>query len=462
MVILLTLVLALLVSTALLSFAPRRIGWLLAAALAAGAQGYTACLLAPASGPSGLTLAAGGFALCLLGAWVGRGRADGSQSLIVPLATALAATALVGSVAYLTPEALDRRAAWQGQAARDLPAPSANAPRFAKRPDVFLLGFLSAIPDRIAQDHLGLTATGLQDVLERHGLTRIPNSFSGASPTRRSYEALLTLGNARILPDDESDDSGHAFTGAQPSAVFDAFAANGYRIDAVTEDRKFGRFAGPFIDRLTIARDASVCADTFLPDAVRNTLFIGACTLRDSRLYASFGPTEADLAETYAAAIGTALANPEPTVLLGHFRPPYHYRGPKLDAPDPAATADFAERYAASTETAARLMDRLLTEIEAQSPDAIVFVFGDMGVGLSEAPQTPEASAFALTDTFGVLAAVKYPGTCAALDHGGRPVTTPALLGDILACLSGTKPATAPPVIGIPSGQIDPAPFAYE
>lgn len=154
-VILLALGLAVLVSTALLSFAPRRTGWLLAAALATGGQVSTACLLAPASGPGRPTLVAASFGLCFLGAWIGRDRTKGSGRRLVQVLTALVTTALIGSTAYLTPEALNRRAAWHEDSARDLPAPSSSAPRFAKRPDVFLLAFCRPSPTRSQKTTLG-------------------------------------------------------------------------------------------------------------------------------------------------------------------------------------------------------------------------------------------------------------------------------------------------------------------
>ncbi len=445
----------------------------LAAATASCGLGSTWVVL---SGASGTALSALGIASVLLGSGMAvlcakRARRPQARPAFLAAALALVPVATVAAAVLLMPQARAERAELLG---RVPPAPVANpAPPppvvFRTKPNVVLLGFLSAIPDSVAQAHLGLTATGLEEVLRNHGLIRVRNSFSAAVPTRRSYDALLNLGT----PAADEDAATHPLSGSAGSAVFDIFRANGYRIETVTEDKKFGRAAGPFVDGMTIALAPSICLDPLLPENLRGLLFLGACALRDTRLYQAFGPDDDDLAAIYDRALSAALSGPTPTVVLGHFRPPYHYRGTKLAAPDLTATASFAERYAASTAVAARLMDRLLATVRARDPDAVIFVFGDMGLGLSDPPSDPPSEApteapapsFAVVDSFGVLAGLRYPDACPALQaltDAGDPVTTPEILARILGCLSGGAALPAAGGIALPQGRLDPRPFAYE
>jgi hypothetical protein len=455
----LVLVTALVVVTAALAVFP--IAILAALAVSIGLQS-TWVILSGATGTLLFALASAAAVVPLLAAiYVNR-----VKTVLKSLFCAVITNAAIVVPVVFLPEAQTYRAVLLGNT---LPPPITEAAHTAAlkltaKPDIVLLGFLSAIPDSVASNDLGIKETGMQKVLERHGLTRIKNAFSSAVPTRHSYDALLNLGLVPTLDQDE-DDRRHSLAGTKESAVFDILRANGYQIETVTEDSKFGRARGPFIDRMTIAMPSSICKDELLPEAMRDLVFMGACSFRNSRAYKAISPDYDDFATLYAQTITNALSSSQPTIVMGHFRPPYHYRGRRISAPDHVSTQAFAKRYAEAADTASGMMDRILLSVEAADPSAVIFVFGDMGVGLSKPPAGADVTKFSVIDTYGVLAAVKYPGTCPALFNrttNDEAVTTSSILAEILGCLSGGKAPPHETSISLPDRKIDPGLFVYE
>lgn len=383
---------------------------------------------------------------------------------------AAAPVALAFCVAFgLSPAAKELRALVTPAAAASPRPAQDDMPVFEDRPDVYLLGFLSAVPDRIAADHLGLPTTGLHEVFEQHGIQRIPNVFSEAAPTRPSYDALLSLGAANTRDIQSGDRSGALFAGHAPSLVFDIFRANGYSITAITHDSKFGTAAGGQIDRLVLAHPVSLCADPILPDAVRAQIFFGACRMRSNWLYDLFAPGLNAQITTYLDGIAEAQAHGSPNLVIGHMRPPIHYSGAPHDGPDPSRVAEFADRYEEAVADAAALMDALVSAILAQDPEAVMFIFGDHGLSLAEVPRDADAPSFAFRDAFAVLAGVRFPGECPTIDANALgqhdASTTAYILRTILTCLAAGRdplPEGHPHGLSTAGGLVNPSLYTYE
>ncbi|RST87540.1 hypothetical protein EJC49_04765 [Aquibium carbonis] len=335
---------------------------------------------------------------------------------------------------------------------------------FTSRPNVYLIGVSAATSEAILRKHLGIDRSPLNDVLRASGFRIFSNSFTEAQPTRESYDLLLSMhrGLKAAIPRDERGDT---VSGNVPSALFSLFKANGYTVNTLVESPKFG-VGGPHVDHFELAIAPSICNFHFVARDVKPVMYLGACNLRKF-LNRFTKLRNADKAAFFADSVRWIEERDEPQLIFVHTRPPHHYTGPKFDDIDVAQLAGFRRRSEGFLRDAAETITRMFAAIRKTDSAAIILVFGDQGLSLSDMPRSGEPSMFHVQDRYAVLAALHPADACAAdMPASDRHfVTTAQLVRGIVACLAGGEdPYLAPYEHGIDvEGEVvDPSPYAYE
>ncbi len=310
-----------------------------------------------------------------------------------------------------------------------------KAADFVERPNVYLIGMLSAVPDALLDRHLGTGPSPLNDYLRQH-FRVFSNVFSETYTTRASYDLLLSL-NQDYLLDLNDLVPGGLLSGALPSPLLTIFARNGYETNALYEDTKFGAVKGPYVDHYELALPASLCSDNFINEPERSLAFFGACVLSRAYPLSALKPSLDAVFARHLIQIARIGERSRPQLTIMHMRPPFHYSGPKLKAADPDAVRDFTGRYERGTSVAAANLQRLVDQIRQDDPTALLFVFGDQGLGLSE---DDGISPFFVQDRLGVIGAVSPAGACAEYlpsPSTRASITTVQILSSLISCLSG-------------------------
>ena len=100
----------------------------------------------------------------------------------------------------------------------------------------------------------------------------------------------------------------------------------------------------------------------------------------------------------------------------------------------------YLERYERKFNEAAGYLEQIIGHIQANDPDAILFVHGDHGAWLSRNLEVEDNPTFFLQDRFGILGGVYPPDRCGAeFDEAESKgyVTSLDIVHAILECLSG-------------------------
>ena len=71
--------------------------------------------------------------------------------------------------------------------------------KFKKKPNVYLLGFLAAVPKEILEETLKLEVFPFESGLKKHHFHLFRNVFSEAYPTRNAYHAIFSLNEKRYF-----------------------------------------------------------------------------------------------------------------------------------------------------------------------------------------------------------------------------------------------------------------------
>ena len=310
--------------------------------------------------------------------------------------------------------------------------------KFEQTPNVYLLGLSAATADAILKKHVGVESSALSAQMVADGFHIFKNAFTEGQLTRNAYDALLGMTRSyhRLIG---REDAGLMLSGNIPSPLLSIFQEGGYNINAITEAAKFGGPMGPFVDNYEIATAPSVCHNHFLPESIKPYVFFGACNLRKS-VFDWDKPTKDEIVEFYFDQIDEVLKKSGPQFTFAHFRPPYHYRGPKYAEVNVAALAEFHDREIKWLEAAAVNLHTAVSKILAVDPNPIIFVFGDHGLSLTDEPEAPgPLPEFFVHDRYAILAGIYPANVCQEYmpDDPTKPVTTSMVVRAILTCLSG-------------------------
>lgn len=321
-----------------------------------------------------------------------------------------------------------------------------RVPTFVEHPDVYLVGMLAAVPDTLLKRHLAVGPSQLNAYLAASDFRVLRNVFSETYPTRSSLDLMLSLHRDYLLGLGDYV-TGGLVSGLKASPLLTIFAKNGYETNALYEDTKFGPLKGPYLDHYDIALQPSLCRDSFIDGAIRDSAFFAACRLSKAAPLSLFRPSLEGVFATHLARLAAISARSRPQLTVLQLRPPFHYTGEKLAGIEPKAVESFASRYLRSAEEAAANLERLVHQVRATDPEALIFVFGDQGLGLAQDLSADSRTPFFVQDKLGVVGAVSPASACSqylpALDNA-TSVTTVEIVADLIRCLAGGESVYLP------------------
>jgi hypothetical protein len=306
--------------------------------------------------------------------------------------------------------------------------------KFKKKPNVYLLGFLAAVPKEILEETLKLEVFPFESGLKKHHFHLFRNVFSEAYPTRNAYHAIFSLNEKRYFNIDK-DLYGFSFSGKINSPLLKVFRDNGYEISTLTENYKFGSPGGLYVDHYLVNRQFSVCKDGFLNEFAQRLIFFGACEIRRLPLLTIKKAT--NVSDYLVSEIKNLKRGNNPQLLIAHLKPPIHAQAiNSLSNSD--ETDKFRENYLKSATTAKNNLDKILNTIYYNDPESIIIVFGDSGLHLSSRVEVFDKS-FAVRDHLAVVAGIHQPNPCSSYFSQLTPLgftTNVQLVSELVACLS--------------------------
>ncbi len=300
---------------------------------------------------------------------------------------------------------------------------------FRKKPNLYFISFESLIPRSLLRKHFGTDASLFHDLFEAH-FRRFPNFFSEGTTTRDSLNLILAL-DKEMFAGASYKYRYNLFSGVQPSPLLDILRNNGYETRSFYHSTWLGRYKGPYIDHYTNRTDPSVCG--YLSSSIQSIAFWGYCTLPRGVGWRSLAK--------YIEYSKGLIASDRPQFLMAHLDGPQHtfndYR-----YHDQAKRNAFISRYTRSLRngSAVRDLEAILEHLKHNDPDAILYVYGDHGPGLSQGVSFEDAPTFVVQDKLGVLGGVYPPDACATyFDETLSKGYMTALDGvhAILRCVSG-------------------------
>ena len=346
---------------------------------------------------------------------------------------------------------------------------------FKRRPNVYVLSFDGLIPRPLADKHLQIGELPYQDYMEENDFHVFRNFFSDAVYTEKSLANFLGLGTERFRTDSlESFDAYRAydgaFTGQFPSPLVEIFQANGYTANSYMGDHYFGDHKGPHMDYYHVRVPFSLCS--YLADTAARFGFWGYCHMLSSLLVNNvFGLAEffgKNYGEWLRDQFARSLKSQQHSFSIVYIYTPRHT--PADYAGRPEQFADYRQFFNRQKHQAADYIRILAGFIRDNDPGALLFIFGDHGVKLTnmqswEGQKDKTARAFFIHDRYGVLGGVHPKDACSEWQDLGVYVT-PAKVGRaIVRCLSGEDPFLRPPSYALDDdywGYTGDTPLRYE
>ena len=132
-------------------------------------------------------------------------------------------------------------------------------------------------------------------------------------------------------------------------------------------------------------------------------------------------------------------ADDKPQFVMAHLYAPGH-AGNSFRYDDAEQFEEFRAVYIDWSERAARYLDLIIRHLEENDPDAILLVYGDHGLFLSQGLQFEDDPGFVFQDHYGILGGVYPRDTCARwFDEASSQgyMTILDAVHALLRCLSG-------------------------
>jgi hypothetical protein len=275
---------------------------------------------------------------------------------------------------------------------------------FKRKPNIYFLGFDALMPQVLTRKLLEIDRPPYIDVIAKHGGKVIPNLFADEVPTKLHWARVMT-----IVPYSEGRPDDYVL-GVRPGALLEILRHNGYETHFSFRNGYFGDKKGPLLTTYGFQSAYSTCR--FLDGIAKRYGFLGYCGLhRAGWLDLATNKTEAtDKFFMDRLRIATRADKSKPQFFASHDPRPNHtpkwYKGTKEEFDE------FGGTYLARSVLAARIMDRMLTDIRSADPTSIVLVFGDHG------PYTKRRGSYAddpegvVQDQHGILGAVFGADEC--------------------------------------------------
>ena len=308
---------------------------------------------------------------------------------------------------------------------------------FREKPNLYFISVESLIPRSLLKKHYGLDTSRFHDLFEAN-FRRFPNFFSELSTTRDSINLILALDKEMFLRASYKYRN-NLFSGVQPSPLLNILRNNGYETSSFYHSTWLGQYKGPYIDHYTNRTDPTVC--DYISTEMWPIAFWGYCTLPREAGWRSL--------DKYIEHSKSLTANERPQFLMAHIDGPGHtFHEYRYD--DQSRRNAFISRYTQSLRngSAIRDLEAILEHLKHNDPDAILYVYGDHGPGLSQGVSFEDDPTFVVQDKLGVLGGVYPPDACATyFDETLSKGYMTSLDGvhAILRCVSGGQSALKTP-----------------
>lgn len=316
-------------------------------------------------------------------------------------------------------------------------APDVSSVRFHTKPDVYLIGLLSASPEKILLKTLGDKNFKLERTLTEIGFKTFDHVTSEETTTRKSYDAILAMSRSYAVALSENEYTrGKQFSGNVYSPLFDIFKRNGYKISTLTEDFKFGYTKGRYIDNYIVNTPLSICSRKDMIDSMRiKFVFLGGCLVRRLKIISDFLPEKEGTTELLVESIRLHSEDQRPNLFLAHLKPPIHAPADFSAKTNLSDVEEFYDRYVSADNQAAHNIVEIFEAIQATNKDYIVLVFGDRGVGILNKINEDASSSDLVMDRKAVVASI-YPAAACNDFISDAVTTTPEILKGLINCLS--------------------------
>ena len=308
---------------------------------------------------------------------------------------------------------------------------------FEQKSNVYFVGFDSVVPESILQKYLDVETTGFHRVFDRE-VRHFRNLFASSVNTKYSLNTLMALSQDIFLAESRPN----YFSGQHLSPLVSIMRENGYETTSSYNNFYLGHTKGPYIDNYVVnMKSGTMCA--LLGDDVRKWAFWGYCRITGANLTRDEVMPPGDFLVRELTSVG----KDRPQFVIAHIYMPGHtsksFRYHNLKDRE-----RFAESYVRKSNEAASYLERIVDHLRDNDPTAILFVYGDHGMGLSRGMQIDEDPTFYLQDRFGVLGGVFPRDRCGQYfdeTEAKGYMTTLDVVHAILGCLSGGQSALLEP-----------------
>ena len=305
----------------------------------------------------------------------------------------------------------------------------------SRTPNLYFISFDSLVPRALLKKYFGVDGTGFHTLFDAK-FRRFPNLFVNAVPTRESLYTVLAL-DPRVQNSQMTAgyDPG-TFSGRSPSPLLGILSENGYETSTLFDYSYLGRHKGPWVDDYVFFRERTLCG--LLAEAIRPWAFWGYCRWpRDESNDFIFSRFLERITSVDAGGNRFTMAH---LYIPGHTDSSYRHG-------DAAAFERYRARYLRDIETAAEYLDRIVRHVE-EDPDAILLLYSDHGMLLSQGMEFEDDPEFFVQDRYGVLGGVFPPEACAPwFDAAAAPgwMTLLDAVHAVLYCLSDGRGALVEP-----------------
>ncbi len=323
---------------------------------------------------------------------------------------------------------------------------------FEETPNLYFVSFYGLAPQAVMQEYLDVETTELIDLLNAE-FRRLPNMFADSIWSVSSMNTIAAL-DPRISWGDcywnnclPAENPGY-ITGTSPSPLSDILHSNGYEITTILSSALYGVSKGPFVHNYEIGRSRIAC--DLLDPSIAKIAFWGYCNFA----FANHKPSGYDWwgfdyhYQPQMDLTARAVDKQEPQFVLSYFKLPLHTHRTYVHTDSDQRTA-FRSQYIENSNDAAGLLDQLLETLRERDPEAILFVFGDHGSGLSNRLGYADDPRFVVQDRFGVYGGIYPRDACESwFDETLEQewLTILDAVHTILRCLSGGEEALVEPL----------------
>ena len=296
----------------------------------------------------------------------------------------------------------------------------------SRTPNLYFISFDSLVPRALLKKHLDVDDTGFHALFDAK-FRRFPNLFVNAVSTQNSLYTVLALDPLVANSQMEAVRNPGTFAGRNPSPLLGILRENGYETSTLFQDTYLGSRKGPWVDNYVHFENHTLC--NLLDEAIHPWAFWGYC-----RWFRREDP----VLPRFLERITSVDAAGEPQFTMAHLYAPGHV-GPSYRHGSEADLERFRTQYLRGIESAADSLDLIVRHVEREDPGAILLVYGDHGMYVSEGVEFDGDPEFFVQDRYGVLGGVFPPDACAPwFDRAAAPgwMTLLDAVHAVLSCLS--------------------------